>query len=158
MRKLLTAFVCVAGFFLIAAPIYMKNEASPVFINGKSFGNVLTVNGVQAISLEDFSRAIGGGASAHGSTLTLDPQVNSGAMGYGSGGGEGKASFHDLSFTHRIDKASAVIYREGKPYVKLFEVVRLLGGTLPPQPSATLGTPMNINFAPSADAPVHIKH
>ena len=27
----------------------------------------------------------------------------------GSGGGQGKASFHDLSFTHKIDKASPVL-------------------------------------------------
>jgi len=30
-------------------------------------------------------------------------------MGYGSGGGEGKATFHDLSFTHKVDKASPVL-------------------------------------------------
>jgi type VI secretion system secreted protein Hcp len=35
--------------------------------------------------------------------------TNSGSMGYGSGGGEGKASFHDLSFTHKVDKASPVL-------------------------------------------------
>jgi type VI secretion system secreted protein Hcp len=29
--------------------------------------------------------------------------------GAGSGGGAGKASFHDLSFTHKIDKASPVL-------------------------------------------------
>ena len=29
--------------------------------------------------------------------------------GYGSGGGEGKATFHDLSFTHKFDKASPVL-------------------------------------------------
>src|SRR5689334_20901235 len=34
---------------------------------------------------------------------------NAGSMGYGSGGGEGKATFHDLSFTHKIDKASPVL-------------------------------------------------
>jgi type VI secretion system secreted protein Hcp len=34
-----------------------------------------------------------------------------GAMRGGSGGGEGKASFHDLSFTHSIDKASPVLMR-----------------------------------------------
>jgi type VI secretion system secreted protein Hcp len=28
------------------------------------------------------------------------------SMAIGSGGGEGKATFHDLSFTHKIDKAS----------------------------------------------------
>jgi type VI secretion system secreted protein Hcp len=35
--------------------------------------------------------------------------TNSGSMAFGSGGGEGKASFHDLSFTHKIDKASPVL-------------------------------------------------
>ena len=34
---------------------------------------------------------------------------NAGQMRGGSGGGEGKASFHDLSFTHKIDKASPVL-------------------------------------------------
>ena len=29
----------------------------------------------------------------------------------GGGGGEGKASFHDLSFTHKIDKASPALMR-----------------------------------------------
>jgi type VI secretion system secreted protein Hcp len=35
--------------------------------------------------------------------------TNSGSMGHGSGGGEGKATFHDLSFTHKVDKASPVL-------------------------------------------------
>ena len=34
---------------------------------------------------------------------------NAGEMRGGSGGGEGKASFRDLSFTHNIDKASPVL-------------------------------------------------
>ena len=34
---------------------------------------------------------------------------NAGSMQYGSGGGEGKASFHDLSITHKVDKASPVL-------------------------------------------------
>ncbi len=34
---------------------------------------------------------------------------NSGSMASGSGGGEGKASFQDLSFTHNVDKASPVL-------------------------------------------------
>ena len=33
-----------------------------------------------------------------------------GSMGYGSGGGEGKQTFHDLSFTHKVDKASPEIF------------------------------------------------
>jgi len=35
--------------------------------------------------------------------------TNSWSMAHGSGGGEGKASFHDLSFTHKVDKASPVL-------------------------------------------------
>ena len=34
--------------------------------------------------------------------------TNAGSMGHGSGG-EGKASFHDLSFVHNVDKASPVL-------------------------------------------------
>ena len=34
---------------------------------------------------------------------------NAGEMRGGSGGGEGKASLHDLSFTHNMDKASPVL-------------------------------------------------
>ncbi len=35
--------------------------------------------------------------------------TNAGSMAFGGGGGEGKASFHDLSFTHNVDKASPVL-------------------------------------------------
>ena len=35
--------------------------------------------------------------------------THAGTTGGGGGGGEGKASFHDLSFTHKIDKASPVL-------------------------------------------------
>jgi type VI secretion system secreted protein Hcp len=35
--------------------------------------------------------------------------TNAGSMGHGSGGGEGKATFHDMSFVHNIDKASPVL-------------------------------------------------
>jgi type VI secretion system Hcp family effector len=35
--------------------------------------------------------------------------TQTGAMAHGGGGGEGKASFHDLSFTHHVDKASPAL-------------------------------------------------
>lgn len=37
--------------------------------------------------------------------------TNAGAKPTGGGGGAGKASFHDLSFTHKIDKASPVLMK-----------------------------------------------
>jgi type VI secretion system secreted protein Hcp len=36
---------------------------------------------------------------------------NAGASAHGGGGGEGKSSFSDLSFMHRIDKASPVLMK-----------------------------------------------
>jgi type VI secretion system secreted protein Hcp len=36
---------------------------------------------------------------------------NAGSRPAGSGGGTGKATFHDLSFTHKIDKASPLLLR-----------------------------------------------
>src|SRR5215813_12805299 len=46
---------------------------------------------------------------------------NAGSMSYGTGGGEGKASFHDLSFTHKIDKASPVLMQSCATGVHLKE-------------------------------------
>jgi type VI secretion system secreted protein Hcp len=34
---------------------------------------------------------------------------NAGSMAHGSGGGEGKSTFHDLSFVHKVDKASPIL-------------------------------------------------
>jgi type VI secretion system secreted protein Hcp len=47
--------------------------------------------------------------------------ANAGAHGGGSGGGEGKASFNDLSFTHKIDKASPVLMQSCATGVHLKE-------------------------------------
>jgi type VI secretion system secreted protein Hcp len=46
---------------------------------------------------------------------------NSGSMGHGSGGGEGKASFSDLSFMHTVDKASPVLMQNCATGVHLKE-------------------------------------
>ena len=37
--------------------------------------------------------------------------TNAGSMAHGGGGGEGKATFHDLSFVHNIDKATPVLWQ-----------------------------------------------
>ena len=37
--------------------------------------------------------------------------TQSGTMAHGGGGGEGKANFNDLNFTHHIDKASPVLLK-----------------------------------------------
>jgi type VI secretion system secreted protein Hcp len=35
--------------------------------------------------------------------------ANTGSMAHGGGGGEGRATFHDFSFLHHVDKASPVL-------------------------------------------------
>jgi type VI secretion system secreted protein Hcp len=35
--------------------------------------------------------------------------TNAGSMGHGGGGGDGRATFHDLSFVHYVDKAHPVL-------------------------------------------------
>jgi type VI secretion system secreted protein Hcp len=37
--------------------------------------------------------------------------TQSGTLGAGVGGGQGKASFHDFNFTHHVDKASPVLMK-----------------------------------------------
>jgi type VI secretion system secreted protein Hcp len=37
--------------------------------------------------------------------------ANSGTIAHGGGGGAGKASFHDLSLTHHVDKASPLLMK-----------------------------------------------
>ena len=64
MKKVLVFALCVVGFILIAAPTAV--EYSPLFINGKPAGQAALINGVIAISVENF-------AKAGGATLTLQP-------------------------------------------------------------------------------------
>src|SRR6476661_7856255 len=44
-----------------------------------------------------------------------------GSMSHGTGGGEGKATFSDLSFVHKIDKATPVLFQSCATGVHLKE-------------------------------------
>src|SRR2546423_14363512 len=66
MKKIVMGTLIIAGFFFIAAPIYVKMESHPLLTNGKPFGTAQLVNGRWAISLQDFAKAFGG-------NLTLEP-------------------------------------------------------------------------------------
>src|SRR2546430_15315722 len=71
MKKILSMAFCAIAFILIAAPIYMNQPAHAVFINGKPFGNAVTINRVLAISLDDFANAISGTPNLQQAGLTL---------------------------------------------------------------------------------------
>ena len=47
--------------------------------------------------------------------------TNAGSMASGGGGGTGKATFHDLSFVHKVDKASPVLFQSCATGVHLKE-------------------------------------
>jgi type VI secretion system secreted protein Hcp len=49
--------------------------------------------------------------------------TNAGSMGFGSGGGEGKSTFHDMSFVHKIDKASPILMQACATGVHLKEAI-----------------------------------
>jgi len=66
MKKLSILAACAAGFFLIAAPIYVKTESRALTMNGKQAATASFVNGQWAIALDDFAK-LGGGS------LTLEP-------------------------------------------------------------------------------------
>src|SRR5579885_3619015 len=75
MKKVFVVSLSIVGFFLIAAPIYMKMESHPLVTNGKPFSNAALINGQWAVPLEDF-------AKLGGSSLTLQPyyQVQGGTL------------------------------------------------------------------------------
>src|SRR5438045_2639246 len=72
MKRIQMMGFCAIAFMLIAAPIYMNQPAHPVFINGKPVGNALTINGVLAISFDDFATAVGGTTNLQRAGLTFN--------------------------------------------------------------------------------------
>ncbi len=172
MKKTLTVTLCVIGFMFIAAPIYM-NQPNPVTLNGKPFGNAVTINGNLYISLQDFAKAAGG-------TLTLDPnfQLQGNTL-------TAKVKVQDIHFTHTVNKASPmlaqkdpsgqnpggiilqnqlfqvrkageisshVIMKDGKAFIPLADVAKAFGNaswTAPAQLAP--GQSISLNFAVNGD-------
>lgn len=66
MKRFFTFVLCLAGFLLIAAPTYIKEDARPILTNGKPFAEAHLIHGQWTISVEDFARL-------GGSNLTLEP-------------------------------------------------------------------------------------
>ena len=168
MRRIATMMFCAAAFVLIAAPIYMEKTAHALTINGKPFGNVVSINGVLALSVEEFSKAVGGGPAnvqVQGNKLSIGPalQPSSSAgssfttAAHGSGGGAGKVSVHDISITKHADSASPLLFREGKAFVRLDDVAKFFGGTLTVN-GGTLraNQAISLNFAPNPGAAIGI--
>lgn len=88
-----TIVVTIGALLLTALPLF---AASDFFLKIEGVSGESKAPGHEGwIELESFSFGI----------------HQAGTTAYGSGGGEGKASFHDLSFTHKVDKASPVLMK-----------------------------------------------
>ena len=90
LRSIIKAAICIVGFLFVFGGVIVEDRPNPLFINGKSFGNAVRINGVLAISVEDFAKAISGtpnlqqaGLKVQGNTLKLVPAVQSAASQIG---------------------------------------------------------------------------
>ena len=86
---------------------------------------------------------------------------NSGKMSFGSGGGEGKATFHDFNITHKADKASPVLFQGCAtgthfPQVTLTVNAQFADGSVRPALKLTLSDVLISSYSESSDgsAPV----
>ena len=119
MKKLLTFALCLLPVLLLAA-----DESHQVLLNGKPFSRAEQINGVWEIPVADVARAAGMSLTLEpafqlqGSTLSVKAgwDVKSNVKASAAAPGEnaqtttsGNAAFHDLSFTHKVDKASSVL-------------------------------------------------
>ena len=159
---------CAAAFVLIAAPIYMDKEAvHQVFVNNKFFANAVLIRGRLAISVEDFTKAVGGGPAnvkVQGNKLSIGPAVqpSSSAISlfntaHGSGGGAGKVRTQDIHIVKQTDSASPLVIRDGKQFIWFDDVAKFFGvttsingGTLAP------GAPVNLHVAPNPGAAIAV--
>lgn len=156
------AFV-VIGFLFIAAPIYMKYGAHPVYINGNLLGNAISINGNLALPLEDLARALAGtpdfqqaGFQVRGGTLTLSPAVRKS----NSSDTLARAHMQDIHFVMKVNKASPTLMlmtHDGKSYLSLSEVARLFGGTFTAPATLNGGAPIQLNFTANPNAIIAVR-
>jgi len=159
MKKTFIAAFCIVGFLFIAGGAIIEERPNPVFINGKPFGNAFMINGVIAISVADLANAVSGTPNLHdagfrlvGTKLSTVANTWTGTHAHGGGGGAGKVHVHDIVIHKTTDISSAVVMKEGKPFVPLVDVVHAFDPTYSfNQTSVRRGAPINLNFAVNGD-------
>src|SRR5579859_1438639 len=177
MKQLSIVAACAAGFFLIAAPIYVKMDSHALTMNGRPAANAVFVNGQWAMALDDFAK-LGGG------TLTLEPnfQLNGNTLSallpavqtsikkadptlqiqastvpdtFTVPGAALKQKVYTGGAFH-VRKAGVIsrnVFRfDGKVWVPLADVARAFGGTFTtPQGNLQPGQSLTLNFAVNGD-------
>ena len=180
MKRVSLLALWVLAFFLIAAPIYM--QYNNLIVNGKPFGRAAFVNGMWAMPLEDFSRAIGGNGvtleptlKLNGNTLSVLVSSNSPAQKGTEQVSEVKVKAYDPANVKQIvgtpteqvkmqshgiiaiRKAGGVSNNvfgfNGQKWVPLADVARAFGATFTaPAGNLPPGQTLTLNFANKPDA------
>ena len=146
MRKTLTVALCIASFLLTFGGVIMEDRPNPVLVNGKPFANAVNINGVIAISVADFAKAVSGIANLEqagfkllGNTLVTSPRDP------GSGLPTGKRMHKPFVITKEANVSTNVLWKNGKAFVPLADVAKAFGGVFN-QPSLRAGQTISLNF------------
>ena len=142
MRKSLLLAACAAGFLLIAAPIYMNQDAHLLTINGHVIGDAVKVNGVWAVPVADLQKNIDGTFTVLGNRLQITSPRDA-ATGMASG----KRMHKPIVITKLADSSTPIIVSGGKPFVAVTDIAKLGGGTFNPPSNLPAGAPLSLNFS-----------
>jgi len=171
MKRISILVFVAAGFMFIAAPIYMSEMSHQVFVSGNLLGHAQMVNGVWAIPLDEFAKAIGGnggtslqqaGLTINGGRLRTLPQLQTSNSAdtftlvsprdAATGQASGKRSHKPFVVVKQWDAASPLLSSGGKTFVPLSDVAKAFGGTFTGPVSLPNGAP--INLTPGANGAI----
>ena len=146
MKKTFSAAFCVVGFLLITGGVILEERPHPVLLNGKPFANAFMINGVLAISVADLQNAFGAAFKQQGTTLSASPRDPA------SGLPTGKRMHKPFVITKEANISTNVLTKDGKFFVPFADVVTAFGGGVFKTGPLRSGQPINLNFAPNANA------
>ena len=137
------AAILFFGAALTASAVIMDERAHPVLLNGKPFANAITLNGVLAIPVQEFAKAVGVKVSLEphlqlrGSTLsaqvwkTAPPNSAAQASDIFAKIGDIKGESLDSNRVADIQRpgviSNKVMMHKGKAYLPLADVARAFG-------------------------------
>jgi len=142
MRKSLMLAACAAAFLLIAAPIYMKQDAHLLTINGHVIGDAVKVGSVWAVPVSDLQKNIDGTFTVAGNRLQIASPRD-----LQSGMATGKRMHKPYVITASVDSSTPIILSGNKQFVAVADLVRLGGGGAYTGPTTLpAGAPLTLNF------------
>jgi hypothetical protein len=165
---------CAAGFFFIAAPIYLEKGVQ-VLLNGKPFSTAQQIGGVWAIPLEDFAKGATG-------TPNLGPNFQIQGNRLVAVGAPHPSSSADTFAVNRTNQAnvaapgaiilqnnafhfrkagevsSRLLTLNGKTFVPLADVAKAGGGIWTPPANVAPGQTFTLNFAVNGDGVIALGH